>query len=179
MAVTPHEFEMPMGAMANDRELSQAIRVGIVEESILAHRHEHSIEVQLPFIQYLAPGSRFTPVSMLAQDPKSAAQLGQAIREAIKGRDAVVIASTDLSHYISPEAARERDMMAIDRILALDPKGLYETVRKNRITMCGFGPVMAMLEAVNGTEARLIKYANSGDVRPMSEVVGYTSIVVV
>ncbi len=178
VAITTHDFETPMGVMQNDRDLALAMRKGIVEESMLAHRHEHSIEVQIPFIQYFSADRKFVPVSMLAQDNRSAAQLGQAIREAIGNRDAVIIASTDMSHYISPESAKEKDMMAIDRILALDPKGLYDVVRKNRITMCGFGPVMAMLEAVQGSEAELLKYANSGDVRPMSEVVGYASIII-
>ncbi|MFO7618521.1 MAG: AmmeMemoRadiSam system protein B [Thermoplasmata archaeon] len=178
VAVTAHDFETPLGVMKNDNGLADALRKGIIEDSMLAHRHEHSIEVQLPFIQYFSEEKSFVPISMMVQDHKSAAQVGQAIREAIGGRDAVVIASTDFSHYVSPEQAKEQDTMAIDQILALNPKGLYDTVRKNRITMCGFGPVMSMLEAVQGSEAELLKYANSGDVRPMSEVVGYASIVV-
>ena len=115
---------------------------------------------------------------MLIQDYKAAAEVGQIIRQAIGDRDAVIIASTDFSHYVSPEKAKELDNLAIQEILNLNPQGLYETVRKNRITMCGFGPVMAMLEAVQGSEAELLKYSTSGDVRPMSEVVGYASIVV-
>ena len=178
VAITTHDFETPLGIMKNDKDLALAIRKGIVEESILAHRHEHSIEVQVPFIQYFSNDKPFVPMSMMMQDHKSAVQVGQTLREALAGRDAVIIASTDFSHYVSPEQAKEQDMMAIDQILALNPKGLYDTVRKNRITMCGFGPVMAMLEAVQGSEAKLLKYANSGDVRPMSEVVGYASMVV-
>jgi hypothetical protein len=178
VAVTTHDFETPLGAMKNDRALAESMRTGIVEDSMLAHRHEHSIEVQLPFIQYFSGDARFVPVCMQAQDHRSAVQVGKIIRDAIGSRDAVVIASTDFSHYISPELAKEKDTLAIERILALDSKGLHDTVRKNRITMCGFGPVMAMLEAVGGSEAELLKYANSGDVRPMSEVVGYASIIV-
>ena len=89
-----------------------------------------------------------------------------------------VIASTDFSHYVSPEKAEHDDMLAIDEILKLNAKGLEDTVRSNRISMCGFGPVMAMLEAVGGTDAELVKYATSGDVRPMAEVVGYGSVIV-
>jgi AmmeMemoRadiSam system protein B len=178
IAITTHDFETPLGVMKNDKDLAAAMRKDLIDDSMLAHRHEHSIEVQLPFIQYFSRECTFVPVSMMMQDSKSALRVGQVIREAIAGRDAVVIASTDLSHYISPEQAKEKDTMAIERILALDPKGLYDTVRKNRITMCGFGPVMAMLEAVGGTKAELLKYANSGDVSPMSEVVGYASIIV-
>ncbi len=178
IAITTHDFETPLGVMRNDKELALKMRKDLIDDSMLAHRHEHSIEVQLPFIQYFSEKCTFVPVSMMMQDSKSALRVGQIIREAIGERDAVVIASTDFSHYISPEQAKEKDTMAIDRILNLDPKGLYDTVRKNRITMCGFGPVMAMLEAVGGTKAELLKYANSGDMSPMSEVVGYASIVV-
>ena len=164
--------------MENDKELADALRSGPIDDTILAHRHEHSIEVQLPFIQYFASDTKFVPISMLMQDYKSAVEVGKIIRQAIGDRDAVIIASTDFSHYISPEKAKEQDNLAIQQILDLNPKGLYETVRKNRITMCGFGPVMAMLEAVQGSEAELLQYANSGDVQSMAEVVGYASIVV-
>lgn len=178
IAITTHDFETPMGIMEIDQELASKLQQGPIDNTILAHRHEHSIEVQLPFIQYLASDKKFVPISMLMQDYKTAAEVGKIIRQAIGDRDAVIIASTDFSHYISPEKAKAQDNLAIDQILDLNPKGLYETVRKNRITMCGFGPVMAMLEAVQGTEAELLKYATSGDVRPMSEVVGYASIIV-
>lgn len=176
IAVTTHDFQTPLGIMQVDRELAAAMTKPPVEESMLAHRHEHSVEVQVPFIQYFSGDRRFVPVSMMQQDPKGALALGRAIRAAVGDRDAVVVASTDMSHYIAPDLAREKDNLAIDRILDLDPKGLYDVVRKNRITMCGFGPVMAMLEAVQGSEAELLRYANSGDVSPMSEVVGYASI---
>ncbi len=178
IAITTHDFEMPMGIMEVDQELARDMRKGPIDDTILAHRHEHSIEVQLPFIQYMASNKKFVPIAMLMQDYKSSVQVGKIIRQAIGDRDAVIIASTDFSHYISPEKAKEKDDLAIEQILDLNSKGLYETVRKNRITMCGFGPVMAMLEAVQGSEAELLKYANSGDVQPMAEVVGYASIVV-
>lgn len=178
VAITTHDFETPLGIMENDKELASKLRHGIIDDTILAHRHEHSIEVQLPFIQYFAADKKFVPISMLMQDYKSAMEVGRIIRQAIGDRDAVIIASTDFSHYIAPEKARELDNLAIRQILDLNPKGLYDTVRKNRITMCGFGPVMAMLEAVRGSEAELLKYASSGDVRPMAEVVGYASVVV-
>jgi len=178
VAMTTHDFETPFGIMEVDQELAAAIHKGLIDDDIISHRREHSIEVQLPFIQYLAPSTKFVPVCMLMQDYKAAAEVGQIIGEAIEGHDAVVIASTDFSHYVSPKAAKEKDTLAIDQILDLNPKGLEETVRKNRITMCGYGPVMAMLEAVGGSGAELLKYATSGDVRPMAEVVGYAGIVV-
>ena len=115
---------------------------------------------------------------MMAQDYKTAKELGNTILEATKGRDVVVIASTDFSHYIPKEAARQQDKIAIDSIVALDSKELLKNVQRYNISMCGYGPVVAMLEAVNGTRAELVKYATSGDVRPMRDVVGYGAIIV-
>ena len=178
IAITTHDFETPMGLMEIEKNLASDLNRGIIDDTILAHRHEHSIEVQLPFIQYMAQDRKFVPICMLMQDYKSAVEVGKIIRQAIGDRDAVIIASTDFSHYVSPEKAQAQDNLAIQQILDLNPKGLFETVRKNRITMCGFGPVMAMLEAVQGSEAQLLKYSTSGDVQPMAEVVGYASIVV-
>jgi AmmeMemoRadiSam system protein B len=178
VALTTQDFEMPMGVMRVDKDLASAIHKGLIDDDIIAHRYEHSIEVQLPFIQYFKPDSKFVPVCMLMQDHKTAREVGQVISEAIDGRDVVVIASTDFSHYIPPQKAKEMDGLAIQEILDLNPKGLEEVVRKNRISMCGYGPVMTMLEAVQGSEAKLLKYASSGDVTPMPEVVGYASIVV-
>lgn len=178
VALTTHDFETPLGVMEVDQELARVLHMGLIGNDLIANRHEHSIEVQLPFIQYFSKTAKFVPICMLMQDYKSAAEAGRIIKEAIKGKDAVVIASTDFSHYVSPEKAKNDDMMAIQQVLDLNPKGLEDTVRKNSISMCGYGPVMAMLEAVNGTKAELLKYATSGDVRPMSEVVGYGCVVV-
>lgn len=178
VATTTHDFQTPLGTMEVDVELAGAIHRGLIDDDVVSHRHEHSIEVQLPFILYLSPKAKFVPVCMLMQDYKSATEVGRIIGEAMEGRDVVVIASTDFSHYVSPEVAKEKDMLAIDQILDLNAKGLEDTVRKNRISMCGYGPVMAMLEAVKGSNAELLKYATSGDVRPMAEVVGYGSVVV-
>jgi AmmeMemoRadiSam system protein B len=178
VAVTTQDFEMPMGVMRVDKELAAAIRRGLIDDDIMAHRYEHSIEVQLPFIQYFKPDTKFVPICMLMQDYKTAVEVGRTIGEAIDGKDVVVIASTDFSHYIPAQKAKEKDSLAIKEILDRNPKGLEEVVRKNRISMCGYGPVMAMLEAVKGSEAKLMKYATSGDVTPMPEVVGYASIIV-
>ena len=178
VAVTTHDFETPLGVMETDKELAAAIHEGIIDDDLTAHKYEHSIEVQVPFIQYFSKTAKFVPVCMLLQDYSTAAEVGKIIGRAIEGRDAVVVASTDFSHYVSPEKAEADDMLAIQQILELNAEGLEKTVRANRISMCGFGPVMAMLEAVNGSGAELLKYSSSGDIRPMSEVVGYAGIVV-
>lgn len=178
IAVTTQDFETPMGVVQIDKELASALHKGLIDDNPASHRHEHSIEVQLPFIQYFSKTARFVPICMLMQDYGSAAEVGRTIKETVAGKDVVVIASTDFSHYVSPEKAKKDDMLAIQQILDLNAKGLGETVRNNRISMCGYGPVMAMLEAVGGSKAELLKYATSGDIRPMPEVVGYGSVVV-
>jgi AmmeMemoRadiSam system protein B len=178
VALTTQDFETPLGAIRTDKDLAQALRKALIEDDIMANKYEHSIEVQVPFIQYFSKSAKFVPICMLMQDYKTAVVVGKIIREAAEGRDIVVIASTDFSHYVSPEKAKNDDMLAVSQILDLNPKGLEHTVRSNRISMCGYGPVMAMLEAVGGSKAELLKYATSGDVRPMNEVVGYAGIVV-
>ncbi|KYK30378.1 MAG: extradiol dioxygenase [Candidatus Proteinoplasmatales archaeon SG8-5] len=178
VAVTTHDFETPLGVIGTDKELAKALLKDLIDDDLTAHKFEHSIEVQVPFIQYFSKSAKFVPICMLMQDHATAAKVGKVVAEAIEGRDVVVIASTDFSHYVSPEKAEHDDMLAIDQILKLNAKGLEDTVRTNRISMCGFGPVMAMIEGVQGSKAELLKYATSGDVRPMAEVVGYGSALV-
>lgn len=178
VGMTYQDFQTPFGVAKVDRELAMKISTGIIEDSIASHRHEHSLEVQLPFIQHLQPDMRFVPICMMLQDWKTAREVGRIIRESIAGKDVVVIASSDFSHYVSPETARAKDDIAIQKILKLDAKGLYSACAKHNISACGYGPIMAMLEAVKGSSAELLKYATSGDVRPMAEVVGYASIIV-
>jgi MEMO1 family protein len=134
--------------------------------------------VQLPFIQYLSPDFTFVPICMGFQDYDAAASVGKTVRSAIKGRDVVVIASTDFSHYVSKETARTKDGKALEAIKAMDPKRLYDVVRDEDITMCGYGPVMVTMLACQGGKATVLKYASSGDVQPMRDVVGYASVVI-
>lgn len=176
LALSTEDFRTPFGVMKRDEVVADRLaKAGIARDDV-AHNFEHSLEVQLPFIQYIAPDARIVAICMGEQGHRDAAKLGAAISAAIQGTDALVVASTDFSHYVSPVAAKEKDALAIERILAHDPKGLEETVRKNRISMCGYGPVMAMLEAVKPQGSKLLKYATSGDVSRMPEVVGYASV---
>ncbi|MEM2870291.1 MAG: AmmeMemoRadiSam system protein B [Thermoplasmata archaeon] len=194
IAVGTEAFSMPMGKVEIDLPLARKLIGGPVAEDLTAHIEEHSIEVQLPFLQLFRPGLRFVPVCMGEQDWEAARLLGERIAAACTGKDVVVIASTDFTHcgagYMHPPprgmsagdfAARE-DKKAIDRILALDPQGLLETVKKNNITMCGYGCVAAMLVAakkMGATEARLLKYATSADVSGDEDMaVGYGALVV-
>ena len=145
-----------------------------------AHEREHALEVQLPFLQYLNRRISFVPiaVSYLAAYPQLE-DLGRAVAAAIAGlgRDALVVASTDMSHYVSREEAEARDAPAISRILALDPRGLFDVVKAEDISMCGFQPTAAALvaaKALGAEKAELVKYATSGDsTGDYREVVAY------
>jgi len=177
VAITTDDFQTPLGVAKVDKELARALRKDLVDEDPVAHYHEHSIEVQLPFLQYLSPDIKFVPICMTFQDYEAAASVGKVIREASAGRDVVVIASTDMSHYVTQGTARKKDNLALDRIKAMDPKGLFDVVRDEDISMCGYGPVMATMVACEGAKATVLKYATSGDVHPMRDVVGYASVV--
>ncbi len=178
IAITTEEFSTPLGNVAIDMDLAEKLHTGVIDNDITAHRDEHSIEVQLPFLQYLRPDIKFVPLCIGHQTYKMAREVGEIISKAIEGKDVVVMASTDFSHYVQKEVAEKKDMKAIEAIINLDAKSLYKTVDKYKISMCGYGPVMAMLEAVKGSEASLLKYSTSGDVMEMRDVVGYGAMVV-
>ena len=178
IALTTEDFETPLGVAKVDQELAADIRKDLVDVDHRAHYYEHSIEVQLPFIQYIAPDVKFVPICMAFQDIDAAKSLGETMKDAIKGKDVIVIASTDFSHYVTSETAREKDGMALKAIERMDAKGLYDVVMDESISMCGYGPVMAMLTACQGAKARVLKWATSGDVRPMRDVVGYAAVAI-
>ncbi|KSW11412.1 hypothetical protein CF15_00705 [Pyrodictium occultum] len=175
----------PLGEVEVDAELARAIieASSYAAPDELAHREEHSVEVQVPFLQYLF-GNRFriVPIVVYEQTPRVSEDLGRAILEAVEktGRDIVVLASSDFTHYEPHDVASSKDKLAIDAILELDPVKLYETITKYNITMCGPGAVMAMLYYARGKgagTARLLRYATSGDVAgDKSSVVGYAAI---
>jgi len=149
-----------------------------------AHRAEHALEVQLPFLQVLAPGFQFVPITVGTGNFEVLTALGAAIGNtlALRGGRTLVIASSDMNHYESDSVTRVKDRRAIDPILALDARGLYDAVREGNISMCGYGPAVTMLTAVRklgATTAELIRYATSGDVSNDRErVVGYAGIAV-
>lgn len=177
-------WETPLGLLEIDQELARAIAakselIGDREEAFI---QEHSVEVQLPFLQYLFPEIRFVPLLPLDQRLETALELGRAIAEAIVelDRSAVVIASSDFTHYEPQEVAEEKDRGAIERLLEFDLQGFYEEVRRRRITICSYGAIAGAVEAARrlGAEtAQLLKYATSGETSGYrSEVVGYASI---
>lgn len=176
------KWRTPLGEVTVDGSLAREIlkHSDLIDDEEEAHLHEHSIEVQLPFLQHLFGEFRFVPICMMMQDWRTALEVGRAVGEACSGKDVLVIASTDFTHYESHERAVSRDRRAIEKILKLDGRGLVEVVEEEGISMCGYGPVAAMLEAarrMGATSARLLKYATSGDTSGFKgEVVGYASI---
>lgn len=175
-------WETPLGRVEINAELADAIFKAseIIDVDERAHSREHSIEVQLPFLQFIyGPELLFVPISMGFQDLESSMMVGKAVAKAMKAWDAIVVASTDLSHYEPQSMAREKDRLVIDSITALDEVALQNKVRENRISMCGYGPVSAALVAsklIGASGAELLAYKTSGDITgDHHSVVGYAA----
>ena len=176
-------WETPLGRVEIDRDTANAIskESNIIDLDDRAHMYEHSIEVQLPFLQYVLQSSfAFVPICMMMQDLETSAEVGKAVGQALSGKDALVIASSDMTHYEPADSARRKDRLAIDAVLALDDTKLQETVESHRISMCGHGPVASMIAAakmLGAKDARLLGYSTSGDVTgDHSSVVGYLAV---
>ncbi|OQX55185.1 MAG: AmmeMemoRadiSam system protein B [Candidatus Aminicenantes bacterium 4484_214] len=186
MATYPDgSWETPLGELKIDSSLKKKIidNCSLVEESEEAHAYEHSIEVQLPFIQYFCPAASIVPISISYYAHfTQIEELGQAIGEAVltEKEPILIVASTDMSHYVPAETAQEKDNLAIRKVEELDAQGLIETVRKKNISMCGYLPTAVAIIAAKRMGAKkgeLIKYQTSGDVSgDYSEVVGYAGI---
>ncbi len=187
LAITSEgEWITPLGSVAIDRELARALRHAfpLLVDDAVAHADEHSLEVQLPFLQRRASSFSFVPIAIGAGHYATLEALGHGVAQAIassKDRP-LIVASSDMNHYESDRITRAKDQEAIDQILALSPPGLYDVVHRRNISMCGYGPVVAMLTAARelGAErATLIEYATSADSSgDRSNVVGYAGIIV-
>ncbi|MDH7500988.1 MAG: AmmeMemoRadiSam system protein B [candidate division NC10 bacterium] len=180
------EWDMPLGPVRIHSELAQSILKAskTLKDDHMGHMREHSIEVQLPFLQYFGKAFDFVPISLYSHEFGVCQDVGSAIAEALKDYPGkiMLLASTDMSHYVPQEVAEAKDKLAIDAILNLDPKGLHETVLKNRISMCGFAPTTAVLVAakkVGATSATLVRYMTSGEItRDHRQVVGYAGLLI-
>ena len=179
-------WQTPLGQAEIDTDLAAELKcacAALVEDDI-AHRAEHALEVQLPFLQILAGEFRFVPIALGAVHYPVLELLGKALAEVVsRQREPVLlIASSDMNHYESDEITRRKDALAMERILALDPHGLYDTVRRESISMCGYGPAVSMLIAANvlgAQRAELVRYATSADASgDRDQVVGYAGIIV-
>jgi MEMO1 family protein len=180
------EWEIPTCTFNVDRKLAGKIALNVpkVERDSQAHVFEHSLEVQLPFIAYFSSEVKIVPIVLLSVSLNDCFELAEGIAKAVKSVDypVTIIASSDMSHYQPDEITRQKDKKAIEKILNLDPEGLFEIVRRERISMCGYLPVTVMLAAaklLGAGSARLVKYSTSGDVSgDYDSVVGYVGIVI-
>ena len=180
-------WETPLGEVPIDAELAAALkqRFPALQEDSAAHRAEHAAEVELPFLQLRQPELTFVPIALGTAQFEALEQLGIALADVIAAQKepVLMVASSDMNHYESDAVTRVKDHRALERILTLDPRGLYDVVTQQDISMCGFGPTVAMLTAarrLGAKSAELVKYATSGDVSGDREmVVGYAGVVVV
>ncbi len=176
-------WKTPLGTVPLDRPLCDSLLAsGRVRADREAHLSEHALEVQLPFLQARRPDAALVPLCLGPLSFEACQALGAALAAALRDRPALLVASSDMSHYIPAERAREKDRLALERIEALDPRGLHEVVRREDISMCGFIPATVMLVAaveLGAARAEVVAYRTSGDVTgDRSSVVAYAGAVV-
>ncbi len=174
-------WETPLGRVDIDTELAKVIfeASSFIDMDETAHVREHSIEVQLPFLQYIYGDFRFVPICMGFQDLETSREVGQVVAEAIEGRNSLIVASTDLTHMEPQSSANVKDRGVIERIVSLEEVALQEWVHSHRVSMCGYGPVSAAIVAskrLGAQKAELLAYHTSGEVTgDLSSVVGYAA----
>jgi len=193
--MTEGTWETPLGEVPINETVAKQLGTGMIDTDNSAHTYEHSIEVQLPFLQFIAPKFDFVPICLAMQDYETSQEVGNILAAAVKAspKNIVIIASSDFSHagfnYMSmpppgmrvDEYAEKQDKLAIDQIIQLNAEGLINTVYKHSISMCGYGPVASMLVAakqLGAQHAELLKYGTSYVVHPGSSCVGYGAIMI-
>ena len=176
-------WRTPLGDVEVDGEIANEIvrETRLVDVDDVAHRFEHSIEVQLPFLQFLYGSEfKFVPVCFQMQDLSSAVEVGKALVEVLANKNAVVIASSDMTHYEPHVNAAAKDLAALKAVEAMDEKRFYSVIETRNVTACGYGPIAAVIVAAKGLgakEAKLLCYKSSGDVTgDYSSVVGYAAV---
>jgi AmmeMemoRadiSam system protein B len=184
--MTEGKWQTPLGEVEIDSELGKKILAVSkhLEEDDRAHIYEHSIEVQLPFLQYFKPDFKLVPIVFGHASGAIYKEVGREIAEAVKelGREVVIIASSDMSHYEPQASAQNKDRQAIEAMLNLDEDELLKRVARFNITMCGYAPAVSLIVAakeLGATGAELVKYQTSGDITgDYSAVVGYAGIII-
>ena len=176
-------WKTPLGELKINSVLAKKIQKAseYIDLDEQAHLYEHSIELQLPFLQLIFGSDlSFVPISVMIQDFEVALDIGQAIADSTRGTDTLVIASTDMTHYESQIEAERKDRLVIEAIENLDEKKVFDTVEQNNVSMCGVGPVIATIvsaKTLGAKQGQLLKYATSGDItKDRSAVVGYCSM---
>ncbi len=179
-------WQTPLGVVPIEKRLAGLIQqqVPAIQEDAAAHLREHSLEVQLPFLQYLRPDVTIVPLCLAFGDYAGCELVGNGIAAAIRefGEPVLILASSDMTHYESAKSAKQKDSLALERALALDPQGLVQVCRSNRITMCGVIPAAVMLVAakvLGATSTELVDYTTSGEVSgDYNQVVAYAAVTV-
>ena len=184
--MTEGTWETPLGEVAIDSALAKRILASSshLEEDYPAHQYEHSIEVQLPFLQYFKPDIKLVPIILSYYSESAYKEIGKEIAKAIKelNKKAVIMASSDMTHYESQDSAQKKDTKAIEAILELNEDELLKRVDELNISMCGYAPTVSLISAakeLGATSAELVKYQTSGDTTgDYSAVVGYAGIII-
>ncbi len=179
-------WKTPLGLVEVDSESALELRedLGILELDSFSHSKEHSIEVQIPMLQETFPNEmKILPVSLIAQEQKIATKVGSAIAKLAQKKDALLIGSSDFTHYEENGFAHKQDMALIEPILKLNVDEFYKVLHERNVTACGFGAIASTMIAckeLGATEGKLLRYATSGDISgDKSSVVGYASIIFV
>jgi MEMO1 family protein len=178
-------WRTPLGDAPIDTPLAEALRAAcpLVREDSVAHSTEHSLEVQLPFLQVLAPGFAFVPLALGTVRIEDLVAVGEAVGRVLASspEEVLLLTTSDLNHYEDDATTRAKDAKAIEQLLALNARGLYDTCRNQKISMCGLGPAVAMLIALRtlgAKHAELVRYATSADISgDTSAVVGYAGMI--
>jgi MEMO1 family protein len=178
-------WRTPLGDVEIDTEVADAIaaETGILDFDEVAHRHEHSIEVQLPFLQYIYGDKfMFVPICFLMQDLETAQEIGRALAEALANRNAVVIASSDFTHYETQAQVEKKDSAALKAVEELDEKKFFRILEAENVTACGYAPIAALItyaKALGATKTELLSHKTSGDITgDKSSVVGYAAVTI-
>ncbi len=177
-------WRTPLGNAPIDEELAKSLlqNCAVLAEDSLAHLTEHSLEVQLPFLQVLVPSFSFVPIALGTIHFDDLVTVGEAVASVLRGNpDVLLLTTSDLNHYEDDQTTRTKDQKAIEKLLARDGRGLFDVCRNEGVSMCGLGPAVAMLTALRSlgaTRAELIRYATSADVSgDTSAVVGYAGMI--
>jgi MEMO1 family protein len=178
-------WRTPLADAQIDEALAEKLRVAcpLLTEDAVAHSKEHSLEVEIPFLQVLNPDFHFVPIALGTAHFETLVSVGEAIGAvlAAEKHEILIVTSSDLNHYEDDATTRVKDRKAIEQLLSMDPRGLYDTCRNEEISMCGLGPAVAMLTALHilkASKSELIRYATSADrAGDPSAVVGYAGMI--
>jgi AmmeMemoRadiSam system protein B len=175
-------WETPLGRVAIDQDAAAEIvkLTGLVDFDPMSHSREHSIEVQVPFLQHIYGTFKLLPICLAFQDIESSRELGRGLSKMLAGRNALLIASSDLTHYEPADIAKEKDMALLKTVQELDIEAFYAVLETKQVTACGFGAIATVMEAsrlLGFKRGELHKYASSGDTTGDNQaVVGYPSV---